>query len=302
MTEEMDGSAIVDAAHAARHGDYATARTILDDLGGSESPDPTVLDLLARVYAQQGNLADAEICWRRSAQFGGDRAAADAGRHRIEELRKGVRPQRNISRALVIGAFAGVVVVGAGVLGAVLTRPSAPQPAADPAAQRTIISLSQQVDQLRNQPDAVSAQRSRMLDQLTTALAGPLMTISRAGDQIHIRFKVPIFGEATKTSQGGGAALTDLGARLRPFGKAVTVTITGHTEALRVAADSGFASNDALGLARALTAATQLAASSGQPLSAFDLATAGTTNPPYSNATPQGSALNHTITVDVRPN
>lgn len=299
-TEETAHLTVADAAKAARHGDYTTARMILDDLGGTESADPVALDLLARVYAQQGNLVDAELCWWRSVQHGGDPALADAGRRRIAELRSGVRTKPNVRRAVVVGALAGVVVVGAGFLGAALTR-TGPNAPTDPAAQSTIISLSQQVDQLRKAPDSVAAQRGQLLDRLASALAGSAMTITRGPNQVNITFKVAIFDQAVAVSADGALALADLGNRLRQFGNGVTVTIIGHTEALRVNPASGYADNDALGLARALTAANQLATDTGQPLSSFDLATSGTADPPYSNATPQGSALNHTVTVTVTP-
>lgn len=273
---------LAEAASAARRGDYGAAERILAEL---DRADPAVLDLLARVHAQQGHLTEAEECWQRMEAAGGDAAAAVAGRNRIAALRR--RPR--YGRAAAVGVLAGVVVVAAGVVGGVLAG-SGSQP---DGLAREVGDLSTQVSQLRARPDPVVVRQDQVLTRLVGALGG-VGTLSRSSGQLTVTFPVPVFSSYTALSGAGQAALVDVGQRLRGFAGQVTVTVVGHTD------DVG-TSNDDLGLARAVAAAGVLAGASGQPLSSFDLATNGSVDPPYSDATADGRAMNRTVTVTMSP-
>ncbi|UWE10640.1 hypothetical protein [Actinacidiphila bryophytorum] len=106
------------AARAARGGRYGEARMLLDTLGGSGSADPAVLDLLARIHAQRGELAAADALWAR-VEEGDPRpaaaTAAGAGRRRIAAVQAGrARPSagRRVAAAAVVAAAAGAAVAG----------------------------------------------------------------------------------------------------------------------------------------------------------------------------------------------
>ncbi|NUT51474.1 MAG: flagellar motor protein MotB, partial [Saccharothrix sp.] len=72
MTAVMRGDGVAEAASLARRGRHERARELLDGLGGETSDDPVLLDLLARVHAQRGDLAAADRCWARALEVGGD--------------------------------------------------------------------------------------------------------------------------------------------------------------------------------------------------------------------------------------
>jgi predicted Zn-dependent protease len=74
---------------SARRGRYSSALDELAELGGRESNDPRVLDLVARVHAQRGELADADSCWARALDLDPGWEQAIAGRRRIAELQAG---------------------------------------------------------------------------------------------------------------------------------------------------------------------------------------------------------------------
>ena len=79
--------ALEQAAEAARAGRYEDAAASLEGLGGRESDDPRVLDLLARMHAQQGEFADADSCWVTALSLDPDWQAAVEGRRRIAALK-----------------------------------------------------------------------------------------------------------------------------------------------------------------------------------------------------------------------
>jgi tetratricopeptide (TPR) repeat protein len=55
------------ATELARSGRYADAEQLALEVASSDSPFvPSALDLLARIYAQQGRYLEAESCWQRA--------------------------------------------------------------------------------------------------------------------------------------------------------------------------------------------------------------------------------------------
>src|SRR5690606_40161555 len=79
-------SALAEAAHLARAGRYDEARRALEALGGATSDDVAVLDLLARVHAQQGDLTAADECWARVESLDPEHTGAREGRRRIRAV------------------------------------------------------------------------------------------------------------------------------------------------------------------------------------------------------------------------
>jgi hypothetical protein len=69
IARTLGGSVLAKAAALARAGRHTEAEHALEDLKGAESADPVVLDLLARIRAQQGRLAEAETLWSRALKL-----------------------------------------------------------------------------------------------------------------------------------------------------------------------------------------------------------------------------------------
>lgn len=294
------------AADLARRGRYDEATQALDQLGGRASTDVQVLDLLARIHAQRGEMFDADECWALAQKLDGGLPAARDGRRRIAALQaRRLRPRT--VRVVGIVVLAGVVVTGAGVVGAVLTRP---QPGPDPTtlaalnnSRATESSLAHQVGVLNGQLDQTTLRTQQLLNNLAAAFAGdPAFSARVDAGTLVVTFPVGVFSYGVQLSRPGGAALDDLANRLHRFSTQVSVTVVGHTENTVVSlGSSGYADNVDLGLARARTAAERMSQATGLPLSTFALSSDGMANPPFSNATAAGRAQNRTVTVAIRP-
>jgi type VI secretion system protein ImpK len=76
------------AARLARAGRYDDAEAILKELRESFGATGPVLDLLARVMAQQGRLGEAEFLWTQAQQKDPDNEAYRAGLRRIAQFQK----------------------------------------------------------------------------------------------------------------------------------------------------------------------------------------------------------------------
>jgi len=99
------------ATRLARQGAYAEAEGILRDLPGFEE-SPAALDLLARIYAQQGRLAEAETQWAAARKLEPGNPAFAQGLEYLDRLRRSVVPA-----SLRLGSAGGLIVA---MLGAVL--------------------------------------------------------------------------------------------------------------------------------------------------------------------------------------
>jgi flagellar motor protein MotB len=242
-----------------------------------------------------------------------DFGPARAGKRRISALvARQSRPHTR--RVLLTVALAVIAAGGVGAVGVLSTRPPSP----DPSLLATLNDLrngehqiqnSQQsqaqrlgtIDGQLNQAAPLRAQQT--VDNLTSSLAGdPALTAQVNGGAVTIVFREGVFGAGAQLSDAGSSSLADLMRRLGPFVTGVSVTVVGHTDDSAQPHDSGYTSNNALGLARAMAAAAELSKAGGLPLSNFALSSSGAADPPYANATAAQRARNRTVTVVVHPN
>lgn len=108
--------ALAQATDLARAGRYEPAESILAEWTHRQEPLPAALDLLARIRAQQGRLAEAEAYWTRALQLDPGNAAYAAGLRRIAHLQRSPL-RRTPWPAVAALAAAGLVLAGGGLLG-----------------------------------------------------------------------------------------------------------------------------------------------------------------------------------------
>ncbi|GAA1302563.1 OmpA family protein [Saccharothrix xinjiangensis] len=293
------------AADLARSGEFGEAEEVLRELGGRDSADPAVLDLLARIHAQRGELFDADECWALALRLDAGFAPARAGRRRIAALlARRLRPRTG--RVLLAVAWVAVAVAGAGV--AVGSR-SAEPPGPDPVVLAELDEVqddqraqAERLDGIDDRLGQTALRQQRVLDDLLTALAGnPALTTGVESGAVVVAFPTGVFSAGVRFADDGGVALSDLARRLRPFAADVSITVVGHTEDAQVSGSTGYTTNAELGTARATLAAERMSEASGLPLTTFSLSSSGAANPPFSNATTEGRARNRTVTVVVSP-
>ncbi|MFW6114029.1 MAG: tetratricopeptide repeat protein, partial [Actinomycetota bacterium] len=76
---------MVRAVQLARSGHYVAAMRVLDSLPDQENLRPHVLDLQARIFAQNGRYADAKACWERAREL---RPAESRYRRALEAIKE----------------------------------------------------------------------------------------------------------------------------------------------------------------------------------------------------------------------
>jgi hypothetical protein len=220
---------IARAAELVGAGRYDHAERMLQEFGGHESTDPDVLDLLARIHAQRGELAEADECWAR-AERTGDAAAARRSRTRIAALQTD-HMRRHPARIAVALVAAGAIGVGG-----VALIPRHPAVAPSVLARMDDLQRGQQdqaarLDTLAGRVDDPAIARRAVFQRLAAAVtADPaLQWYSRSGT-LTVTFPHGMFTAGTDLAPTGTAVLDRLGRLLDRFGPTLSVTVIGHTE------------------------------------------------------------------------
>ncbi|GGK46412.1 tetratricopeptide repeat protein [Streptomyces flaveus] len=296
------------ARAAARSGELDEALRLLrsaDDpaVGGHRD----VLDLLARVHAQRGELPEAAAHWRRvQERHPGDPAAA-AGLARIARLGRGgprAALARNRTRTALAAAVCVVAAVTAGTFAltdATADRQpaghsAAPAQQAEQAEQAEAERIAQRIAadheaDLARQRARESARKADAADALARELRAPGLRPVVRGNSVEVAFTEGLFAEGDRLTPAGADRLAVLGDRLA--GRQARIEIHGHAATVPGAPRSG---GSVLALWRALVAARELSAASGKPLTAFTTTSADQQDAPYDTA-----ARNRTVTVVITP-
>jgi hypothetical protein len=265
-------AALTRAVESARVGQYQDALASLEELGGRGSDDPRVVDLMARVHAQRGEFADADLCWARVEALDPGLQAAVVGRRRIAAL----QARRFRPRVLPVAVAVVAVVAGVGVLLPTSTPapPAPPSPA--PVDLSGLDAVESKQDQLARDLAALQASLAapkERFDQLAGALTSPRFTVTRQGEAALVTFNDGLFSRDARLSAAGRAVLAELGRMLKPF--PAEISVIGHGSTVE------------LGLRRAQAAAGELAAVNLR----------SSTQLPF----PPGSRRNNTVTVLIDP-
>lgn len=293
---ELDGLtrelALARATDLARAGRYDDAGTLLAD-----DPSPAALDLLARMHAQRGRLAEADECWARAGAAGG--SGYERERQRVAALQ-----QRRMGTSRLLRRI-GLALLALAVLAAALLlwfRPAGGGTGelADLRAQQD--GISRQLETLESRLAAPPAAPSEEPDLggLAAELP-PSLQVREAGAELLITLPVAPFDSGIGLTPEGEATLGELGGRLAGRAEEVSVRVVGHTDDIPPRLGGPFADNAELGLARALAAARQLSVTSGIPLDGFAVASAGDAAAPFPNTDDASRARNRTVTIEVGP-
>lgn len=276
--------ALAQARTFARAGRYAEAEDLLNQPWEGAERDVAVLDLRARVYAQQGRLHDAELCWRRAAELAPGNGAAADGLRRIAALQASTFSGGFAGLALTSRFTTGGAVVVA-LLAVVMLAELWPEdarsaPAAAPASSvRPTVSV----------PPPSPSTGSDVLAELP--LDGPGIRVQRLPGEIAITFARGLFGEGATLSQHGRSVLRGLGGRLRPYGDRITIAVIGHTDRSALRPGGEYASNVELGTVRATVVREVLRSAARLPTARFSVSTLADMLPPHSGDDP-GDARN----------
>ncbi len=292
--------ALSEAAEYARNGDYDAALRVVAPLDGDSPP---TLDLLARVYAQRGDLDAADAAWRRLLAIRPDDPDALAGRRLIAEI----SAHRRRRRPVPVLALAGAAVVALLVAGLVLVLPvRVDEPGVAVRSTRQVQTPEPEGAQ-RERARRLAAEEAMRLDEaaslrrqlatLAASLAGPGVGVERRKRDVRVVFHNGLFRpDGNEFTRTGRRDLERWARRLT--GKAVAITVVGHGVLVPGGPSKG---GSTVAMSRGLAAADVISDISGLPLTAFVATSAEQSASPHTQPGPLGQVRNRTVSLLVAP-
>ncbi|GAA4509308.1 hypothetical protein GCM10023191_070360 [Actinoallomurus oryzae] len=273
--------ALAQARTLARQGRYSEAEQILREM----EPDVPVLDLLARIHAQQGLIEQADECWAAAERLAPGATEITEGRRRVARMRGGSHPYRGrlLFRA---GTAAGLV------LALALLVDTRVELGRHPQATAPVPYVQPSRTPARPAPSA------------TDALAGmnlrlPGVRERRRSGEVEVTFTKGLFREGATLSPGGRTVLRALGARLRPYGTRISVAVIGHTDGLAVPPSGDYTDNLELGTLRATVVREVLRGAAGIPTARFSVSSMGDAMPLFRGHSAADQARNRTVSLRI---
>jgi len=293
----------VQLSHALRRaqaGEYAEAETAL---AGLDPGDVTVLDLKARIRAQQGRPSEADSIWRAVLERDPAHAGALAGLDRLHGSPPWwVAPSRALLLLLAGGAVAGaavllgmrhvsweagLLVLGIGLsplmLAAATRRLEAPRIGRWDGIRDD---LTREVDRLR-----------RTLPNLPpdVTIAVPGVRSHAEGDELVITFESGLFAEGGERLRSGRDRLREVARQIEPHAPFVRVGLVGHSAGAPAITGSA-RGRMALGMARAWAVFREMRSAADLPADRFEFRTAGLRDAPF----PPPDPRNETVVIRIR--
>jgi type VI secretion system protein ImpK len=264
----------------ARAGHYDAAEQLLSQLKRAGTP-VAALDLLARIRAQQGRLAEAEKLWIQATEFDPSNDTYAAALRRIAR-----RQRRPTWLSILAGLVLGGVLV---ILGLELLGGRGPREAVNPPMTPNDISPASTGVPTGTEPSVPP--------QLNIHLVG--VQAKAEGSEVVVTFTSGLFLQRSTLTPDARELLGRLAKQLEPMGSRLTIRVVGHTDDTTPPPGFRYPDNTALGLARAMAVAEHLRESSTLPRTVFLLQSLGEEAPPYPNDSRENRARNRTVVLRV---
>lgn len=288
--------ALARARSLAYHGDVDAAANLLRHLDEAGTSGPQVWDLLARIHAQRGELAEADGYWRRVQDAAPGDPGAAAGRRAIADAAHRTAAARHpVLVAVVLAAVVGGSVAGGSAVtgtgdAAVDTATPPPAVAAGSPAEEAD-TWERRLAREKAAHDRTEARRARALEALARALRRPGVRVERRAYDVRLVFDNGLFHHGDQLTAEGRALLVDVGEALADL--EVSTTVVGHAVAVPGGVTQG---GSVVAMARAVVAAGVLAKAGGVPLTSFALRSADQRHPISRDPT-----VNRTVSLLVAP-
>ena len=269
------------AAELAYAGRYQEAEALTTALTREDDADPIILDLKARICAQQGRLLEAEAFWSRALRIDPANAAYRAGLKRIASIQS--RAVSMISYRVPAVALAILLLVLS-----VFTVRNYFMSVRDTLLSDVRMEIS------RLMP---GSQKSSRMENIPpdVRIAIPGVSLRADGNRLVLGFNSGLFDNGISLKPESGELLAALARQLRPYAQRITVHVVGHTDNVPVPANNKYSDNVSLGMKRAMVVAEYLRNTSGFPATMFIISSLGDYKAPYPQDKREDRKKNRTV-------
>gem|GEM_PF-1260168 len=285
---------IARATELARSGRYAEAEAVLD--GIKDGPSAQVLDLRARIKAQQGLMAEAASLWGQALRSApDDQGYAAAMRQALRRADRPLwltRPWPGLA-ALALLALALILIL----------MPAKRVMQGGDVTQNPIAAPQSRV--MNNGTDSTGRSSEKLADRREKpGIAIPKISLKgirifKTDEKMTILFEEGLFTEGTQFHQSARPLLAKVGRQIAGIAPDVQIQVVGCTDDLPMVAGSLYTDNGALGLARAVKVIEIMRTVTGRPASAFIAQSMVENNYPYSINSSESKMRNRTVVISL---
>lgn len=277
--------AVARATELARGGSYREAERILTAFDEDVNSTPEILDLLARIHAQEGRLAEAEKLWARACQIEPSNTAYHDGMRRAATLQRRSGRRQPLLLPLIIFFGLAALLFAASQW---LNRTGSTEPVVSiPTPTPNVTPLPTETPKINPIPADLKTKISEV--------PGVETKIEEPSNALDITFDEGIFTHGTVLKPNAHKKLKEVGFQLKPYTDTIRVEIIGVTDDFSMRLNSPYKDNAALGMERARVVYDYLHKSVGLEAQIFTIASYSEPQSPYPNDTPTNRSRNRTV-------
>jgi len=300
-SEEMAGAVLAQvyvarATELARSGSYLAAENILGGLEPKQAEVASVLDLRARMGAQQGRLEEARGLWRRALERDPTNADYAAALGQIAKLERRRTPLFLAPIAIALS------ILLLGLIAITSLQPEERRVGVEPSPI-DIAQIESGQDSLNGRVNALEAilVRHEVAYPAPELLIGvPGVRVRRDGDETVLEFEDALFTHLAELTPDGRKTLTAVASAIESYAGRLSILVIGHTDDLQMRSHSLYPDNIALGMARAAAVITHMRTHSALPFDSFSARSLGDRDTPYPHDA-ASRALNRTSVIRLLP-
>lgn len=279
------------ATELARGGFYREAERILTAFDEDVNSAPEILDLLARIHAQEGRLAEAEKLWARACQLEPSNTTYHDGMRRVATLQR--RGGRRQTLLLPLILCFGTVVLLFTATHWLNRTDSTRQNVSIPTATPDVTPLPTETPIINPTPMVPSEIAD--LKTKISEVPGVKTGIEEPSNALGVTFDEGIFTYGTVLKLNAQLKLKEVGFQLKPYTDTIRVEIIGITDDLSMRLNSPYKDNAALGMERARVVYNYLHKNVGLDAQMFTIASDSEPQRPGSNEIPTDRSRNRTV-------
>ncbi len=283
------------ATEAASKGDYSLANKYISDLPHAHGDTPILLDLQAKIYAQQGKLKEAEFLWKKCVTHDPENNNYNEALNRIGKLQKKKVTWR-LSLAKLIGAILTIILLSF-LLVLVYNGK-------DEKSSKLDILQKQQSAILERIDNNIITNANAPTENIIPIMSKKLVEVDgisfeNNNMELLIKFNEGLFSNGIKFKHFYEPTIKQLAKTLETYSGNIIIMILGCSDTIPLKGSIQFKNNHDLGLARANYVYNIFYQNSRIATESLIFGSVGDTNTPFPNDSRENRMKNRTVVIKI---
>ncbi len=283
------------ATEAASKGDYSLANKYISNLSDTHEDMPILLDLRAKIHAQQGKLKEAEFLWEKCVALNPENSTYNEALNRVNKLQR-TNVTWRFRWAKLIGTVLTIILLSI-LLVFIFNRN-------DEKTSKLEILQKQQSATLKRIENKLVTNENAPTDNLIPIISKKIEEVNGIGLEknnqgLLIKFNEGLFSNGIKFRPSHEATINQLAKVLETYSGKITIIILGCSDTIPLTDSIQFKSNHDLGLARANYVYNIFYQNSRIATESLIFGSVGDTNTPFSNDTRENRMKNRTVFIKI---